>query len=134
MRYLIFWLKQFQRHFDDTMFGPVVLVYTFGENRPLYLRRQQPQKVMEDSTNKPKYMSSKKSHQLFSKLYKDFRALEWKEEPEIIDPSLYQYAIANPSHGSRYILSADSRELWEHAVPKGNGLRISFTFRTERQE
>ena len=110
-------------HVDDKMFGPVVLVYTFGEDRPLYLRRQREQLNADDH--------STISHPA-DLPWHEFRALEWKDEPDILNPSLYDYSIAKPCHGSRYILSGASRLEWEHAVPRGQGLRISFTFRTEK--
>lgn len=72
-------------HVDDRRFGPIVLVYTFGEARPLLMR------------NNATY-------------------------------------AALPGHLSRYVLSGESREHWEHSVPAGKGWRVSITFRTLRGE
>lgn len=73
-------------HKDHPDFGPVVLVYTFGDNRPL-----------------------------------NFRLLE---------DNVYKYYVAQPRHGSRYILSGPARNDWEYSVPEGKGRRISITFRS----
>lgn len=40
---------------------------------------------------------------------------------------------AHPRHCSRYILRGTAREHWEHCVPAGSSRRVSFTFRTLRQ-
>lgn len=76
-------------HFDDPAFGPVVLVYTFGEARPLLMRK--------GDTND--------------------------------DNGMYS---AQPKHLSRYILSGESRDHWQHSVPAGKDWRVSITFRTLR--
>lgn len=75
-------------HKDDPAFGNVICVYTFGESRPLKLRR--------------------------------------------MDMNRYTHYTAQPRHLSRYVLSGDARELWEHSVPTGCGWRISITFRSMR--
>ena len=74
-------------HFDDPAFGPVVLVYTFGEARPLLMRKGD------------------------------------------ADDNMYMYS-AQPKHLSRYVLSGESREHWQHSVPAGKDWRVSITFRT----
>eukprot|EP00977_Amphora_coffeiformis_P016075 scaffold4875_cov155-Amphora_coffeaeformis.AAC.2 len=73
-------------HTDDDQFGPVIIVYTAGETRPLELRC-----------------------------------------------SPHHTYTAYPRHLSRYILSGQVREQWEHAVPAGKGWRISITFRSWRE-
>jgi hypothetical protein len=79
-------------HVDDPAFGPTVVVYTFGQERPLYLRRK-----------------SQNGHN-------------------------YIHYTAYPRHLSRYILSNEARDLWEHSVPTGGtDWRISITFRSLRQ-
>ena len=75
-------------HFDDPAFGSIILVYTFGEARPLLMRKGD------------------------------------------TDDSIYS---AQPKHLSRYILSGESRDHWQHSVPAGKGWRVSITFRTLRK-
>ena len=77
-------------HVDDPKFGPVILVYTFGEARPLRMRK-------DDGDNQ-------------------------------------EFYSAHPKHLSRYILSGESREDWQHSVPAGESWRVSITFRTLRNE
>ena len=77
-------------HFDDAAFGPIILVYTFGEARPLLMRKGDT-----DDTG-----------------------------------SIYS---AQPKHLSRYVLSGESRDHWQHSVPSGKGWRVSITFRTMRK-
>lgn len=76
-------------HFDDPAFGPIVLVYTFGQARPLRMRKGD----TDDTCN------------------------------------VYS---AQPKHLSRYILSGESRDHWQHSVPAGKDWRVSITFRTLR--
>ena len=76
-------------HFDDPAFGPIVLVYTFGQARPLLMRKGD------------------------------------------TDDNVYS---AQPKHLSRYVLSGESRDHWQHSVPAGNDWRVSITFRTLREE
>lgn len=72
-------------HFDDPAFGSIVLVYTFGQARPLLMRKGD------------------------------------------TDDNVYS---AQPKHLSRYVLSGESRDHWQHSVPAGNDWRVSITFRT----
>jgi len=80
-------------HIDDDQFGPIIVVYTAGETRPLKLR-------CSSSPNHAKHYS----------------------------------CTAHPRHLSRYILSGEAREKWEHSVPTGKGWRISITFRSWREK
>ena len=121
-------------HVDDEMFGSIVLVFTFGEDRPLYLRRLKKTNKSDDKApTTTDSNNSSNANSDSSLLWKQFRALEWSENPEILDPSRYEYYVARPRHGSRYILSGDVRSGWEHAIPPGKGRRISLTFRTEKK-
>lgn len=88
-------------HFDDLVFGPRVLVYSFGESRPLKMR-----KLKNGIVQKDEEMQSASTE-------KD-----------------YDYYIAYPSHCSRYVLSESARYEWQHSVPKGERWRISITFRS----
>ncbi len=42
--------------------------------------------------------------------------------------------VATPGHCSKYILSKSARYEWEHMVPTGSGFRVSFTFRTHKDD
>lgn len=79
-------------HRDDLSFGPTVAVYTFGESRPLLLRRR----------------------------------------PQGGQPGCSYRAI--PRHCSKYVLSHSARYDWEHKIPPGFAVRVSFTFREEDTE
>lgn len=89
-------------HFDDLVFGPRILVYSFGESRPLKMRKlktcvkQKDEEMQSFSTEKD-----------------------------------YDYYTAYPSHCSRYVLSESARYEWQHSVPKGERWRVSITFRSE---
>jgi alkylated DNA repair dioxygenase AlkB len=87
-------------HWDHVDFGPTVLVFTFGEARPLPMRRR-----------------------LQPLLYPRSQCHDGEDED-------FEYYTANPRHGSCYILSGPSRYQWEHSVPPGNRFRLSITFRT----
>ena len=89
-------------HFDDLVFGPRVLIYSFGESRPLKMR-----KLKTDVVQKDKEMQSASTE-------KD-----------------YDYYTAYPSHCSRYVLSESARYESQHSVPKGERWRISITFRSQ---
>ena len=39
-----------------------------------------------------------------------------------------------PQHLSNYVLSGSARYEWEHMIPTGSGLRVSFTFRTHKDD
>lgn len=101
-------------HWDHKEFGPVVLVFTFGEDRPLLLRRLK-SSVLLDRTidNNHNYPLSQCHHEEGS----------YSEED-------YEYYTAYPKHGSCYVLTGPVRYQWEHSVPKGSGFRVSITFRT----
>ena len=92
-------------HLDHEYFGPKVLVYTFGEDRPFMLRR----KVL----NK-----------------EEVAIANAKENQKEADNSKYTYATVFPRHGSKYFLSGEARDIWEHSVPSGKSERISITFRS----
>ena len=76
-------------HKDDLEFGPRISVFTFGEARPLLLRRVDDHDVT---------------------------------------------FVATPGHCSNYTLSRSARYDWEHMVPTGSGFRVSFTFRTHKDD
>ena len=101
-------------HWDHVDFGPTVLVFTFGEDRPLHLRTL-PSSSLQNQTNS--YPRSQCHH----------------TEGQYSE-SDYQYYTAYPRHGSCYIRTGPVRYQWEHFVPKGSGYRVSITFRTHRKE
>lgn len=78
---------------DDLDFGPIISVFTFGESRPLLLKKKG-----EDDEQQP------------------------------------QQPVSNPDLCSKYILQGSARYEWEHMVPVGKGARVSFTFRTYKDE
>ncbi len=88
-------------HFDDPQFGPEILVFTFGETRPLHMR-----------------------------IYKDSDATTSNGTDDRCNDDCYNYFTAYPSHRSCYILSGPARHKWQHSVPAGSGWRVSITFRT----
>eukprot|EP00986_Skeletonema_menzelii_P011935 scaffold6320_cov144-Skeletonema_menzelii.AAC.2 len=95
-------------HLDHNKFGDKVLVYTFGEERPLLLRRPT-------------------SH-------KDNKSIEYGsiglEQPE--EEYTFHSTRVYPRHCSKYILQGSARNEWEHSVPNGSGKRVSITFRSWR--
>lgn len=94
-------------HLDHGHFGPEVLVYTFGEERPLLLRKQ----INRDSATGLARMDG--------------------DQRENNDGALsYIYARVFPRHCSKYLLSREVRHVWEHSVPSGKGERFSITFRS----
>lgn len=97
-------------HWDHVDFGPVVLVFTFGEERPLQLRR------LKSST--PSKLPSTQCHY----------------DPDSYAEDDYDYFTAYPRHCSCYILSDRVRYHWEHGVPPGSGQRVSITFRTHKDD
>ncbi|KAL7539140.1 hypothetical protein ACHAWF_006312 [Thalassiosira exigua] len=96
-------------HLDHEYFGPDVLVYTFGEDRPLLLRR--PRRDVADGNGN-----------FVTKA--DENATKKEEEEKHI------HFRAFPRHCSKYILSGQARSVWEHSVPSGSGERVSITFRS----
>ena len=108
-------------HVDDSHFGPTILVYTFGEARPLHMRNI-PKKndttttcIVDMPISLPK-----------------LKPKDHKRE-ETLNQQGYYYFSAHPPHGSYYVLSGDARHLWEHSVPSGSDWRVSITFRTLRE-
>ncbi|CAB9517944.1 expressed unknown protein [Seminavis robusta] len=94
-------------HWDHVDFGPTILVFTFGETRPLQLRK------LLQKTSSPLPRSQCHHNEGDYDATKD-----------------YQYCTTTPGHSSSYVLSGPCRYQWEHSVPPGAGYRVSFTFRT----
>mmetsp|Transcript_18160 Transcript_18160/g.25594 ORF Transcript_18160/g.25594 Transcript_18160/m.25594 type:complete len:285 (-) Transcript_18160:72-926(-) len=93
-------------HKDHPDFGPTILVFTFGDDRPLHFRKLvQDQKEDNDNESGGKEINGKN-----------------------------RFCTAYPRHCSRYMLQGEARNDWEHSVPKGTGRRVSFTFRTLKRE
>jgi alkylated DNA repair dioxygenase AlkB len=97
-------------HLDHIDFGPIILVFTFGEDRPLPMRRLK--------------SSNKKDQEKPADPFQ--HRINYPEDA-------YDYYTATPNHRSCYILSGQARDTWEHAVPTGSGLRVSITFRSHKQ-
>ncbi|VEU40531.1 unnamed protein product [Pseudo-nitzschia multistriata] len=93
-------------HVDDPAFGPVILVFSFGDARPLCMRLNHG----ENGGDRGKGRSHSCSDGAGSRSY--------------------SYFTAHPPHRSRYVLSEAARDRWEHSVPPGPGWRVSITFRT----
>jgi len=95
-------------HLDHKNFGDKVLVYTFGEERPLLLRKPIP--------------------------HKDEKRIAYGsiglQQPE--KEYTFHTSRAYPRHCSKYILQGSARNEWEHSVPSGSGKRVSITFRSWR--
>ena len=89
-------------HIDDENFGEVVIVYTFGETRPLMLRKRSEDDEM-NITN-----GAKASGEGTSRAF-------WN--------------IFIPKR-SCYVLRGEVRYAWEHSVPVGKDVRVSITFRS----
>lgn len=97
-------------HLDHVFFGPEVLVYTFGEERPLLLRKPlNDEECMDDNGDS-----------ITEKMNGNQSENERK----------YVYTRAFPRHCSKYVLSGPARDVWEHSVPSGKGERVSITFRS----
>jgi hypothetical protein len=101
-------------HLDHEYFGPEVLVYTFGEDRPLLFRRPN---CLNDSCNT---MSSKE----------DAENKSIAEQPQSTKDTSFSYVTSYPRHCSKYILKGPARNEWEHSVPSGKAERVSITFRS----
>lgn len=99
-------------HLDHSYFGDKVLVYTFGEERPLLLRRPIP-RIEENKT--------------IAKI--EYGPIEL-HQPE--EDCTFHTIRTYPRHGSKYILEGSARNEWEHSVPSGKDTRVSITFRTWR--
>ena len=89
-------------HLDHELFGPEVLVYTFGEDRPLHLRKLHDTNTM--NTEADRHTTDTDDGYVHTQVY--------------------------PKHCSRYILSGQARYAWEHSVPNGKKERVSITFRS----
>lgn len=100
-------------HLDHTYFGNKVLVYTFGEERPLLLRKPIPQKIEGNKTTAKIEYSPIRLH-----------------KPD--EDYMFHTICAYPRHLSKYILEGSARNEWEHSVPCGKDTRVSITFRTWR--
>lgn len=98
-------------HIDHEYFGEKVLVYTFGEERPLLFRKKK------DGDNSLDDL-------------KDDDGGRENIGGEKCDS--YVYSISYPRHCSMYLLKGEAREIWEHSVPSGLGQRVSITFRSWR--
>lgn len=96
-------------HVDDPQFGPIVLVFIFGETRPLQMR------LGLNEASEKQQLQQRRVYSTTSSEGND-----------------YVYFMANVQHLDRYILSGDARERWEHSVPVGASWRISITYRTWR--
>ena len=95
-------------HVDHNKFGEKVLVYTFGEERPLLLRTP---------------ISHKDDKSI---VYGSIGLPHPEEEYTFHTTRVY------PRHCSKYILEGSARNDWEHSVPAGSGKRVSITFRSWR--
>mmetsp|Transcript_10663 Transcript_10663/g.23574 ORF Transcript_10663/g.23574 Transcript_10663/m.23574 type:complete len:244 (-) Transcript_10663:579-1310(-) len=95
-------------HVDHEHFGPKVLVYTFGEERPLLLRKPLNDECMDDSDSITRKMNGNQNE----------------------NEGTYIYARVLPRHCSKYVLSGPARHVWEHSVPSGKSDRVSITFRS----
>ena len=98
-------------HVDDPQFGPVIIVFTFGETRPLYMR------LKHDNNNSSS---------------NDDDDDGGDGDGDGADCYYRSYFTAHPPHRSCYVLSGAARHRWEHSVPPGSGWRVSITFRTLR--
>ena len=103
-------------HLDHEYFGPEVLVYTFGEDRPLLFRKKV---VCNDRKNADGNNSTVQDE------IENAGDIEAQHEGV-----RFVHTHAYPRHGSKYILYGLARDLWEHSVPRGRGERVSITFRS----
>ena len=99
-------------HVDDPDFGPEILVYTFGETRPLHMRLEHHDNIDKDNN------ACNETNDCNDGIYGN---------------PAYIYFTAHPSHRSCYVLSGPARYNWQHSVPSGSGWRVSITFRTLRE-
>jgi hypothetical protein len=96
-------------HVDDPQFGPEIIVFTFGETRPLHMRLKNEDNSDENDNGNDASNETKHSRN-----------------------DSFSYFTAHPSHRSCYVLSGPARHKWQHSVPSGSGWRVSITFRTLR--
>lgn len=96
-------------HIDHEHFGEKVLVYTFGDDRPLLLR-----KPYNDNGDGDKSITIHNEN----------------NQSEDDNNHTYIYTQVFPRHGSKYVLSGPARHEWEHSVPSGKSDRVSITFRS----
>lgn len=103
-------------HVDHEYFGESVMVYVFGDNRPLMFRKQ---KTSNDEC-----------------IDRDLRTARTDDSAAVnvehSENSSFVFMTAYPLHCSKYILRDSARTVWEHSVPKGKAERISITFRSWR--
>lgn len=97
-------------HLDHSKFGDKVLVYTFGEERPLLLRKP----ISHNDDKSIAYGSI------------------GLQQPE--EKYTFHTTRVYPRHCSKYILEGSARSEWEHSVPDGRDKRVSITFRSWRGE
>ena len=103
-------------HVDDPQFGPEILVFTFGETRPLHMRlKNEDHNGDNDNGNDANTNETKRSN-----------------DHDCCNNHGFSYFTAYPSHRSCYVLSGPARDKWQHSVPSGSGWRVSITFRTLR--
>lgn len=99
-------------HLDHSYFGDKVLVYTFGEERPLLLRKP---------------ITQIEGNKTIAKIEYGPIGLHRPEEDYT-----FHNIRAYPKHCSKYILEGSARNEWEHSIPSGKDTRVSITFRTWR--
>ena len=97
-------------HIDDHRFGPVIIVFTFGETRPLNMR-------LKKHNNNDNY---------------DYDGIDDDDgdDGDVDCCKKESYFTAHPPHRSCYKLSGSARTQWEHSIPTGTGWRVSITFRS----
>lgn len=93
-------------HLDHSKFGDKVLVYTFGEERPLLLRKP----ISHNDNDSIAFGSI------------------GLQQPE--EEYTFHTTRVYPRHCSKYILQGSARSEWEHSVPSGFDKRVSITFRS----
>jgi alkylated DNA repair dioxygenase AlkB len=103
-------------HVDHANFGPEVLVYVFGEDRPLLFRRRMHRREEGGERGADDDDAG------------DDDGATTKAEGE--EDVTYVYARALPTHCSMYVLSGPARHIWEHSVDVGKDKRVSITFRS----
>lgn len=98
-------------HVDNPKFGPRILVYTFGETRPLHMRLKCNHSTLQSNSSSNEIVTTNSNEHNVGK-------------------ESFTYYTAYPPHCSYYVLSEEARHEWEHSVPAGSGWRVSITFRT----
>eukprot|EP00536_Pseudo-nitzschia_multiseries_P006714 jgi/Psemu1/15909/gm1.15909_g len=132
-------------HVDDPAFGPVILVFTFGESRPLCMRRKR-SGVSSSSNNNNNNVDDKSESDnkpndvdgngdtVVSDLCNRNRNRNRNKnnnnnnnnnnnDDDDDDNDDYSYFTAHPPHRSCYVLSGPARHEWEHSIPRGSGWR-----------